>query len=362
MSLHALAGIEAVTKAVDLKNLVIDSTEDESFFSIAYQKDLIARKKKGYFQNRMRAVRLAVVVNSTNLGNVADRIDGHVVARLDESFFMHFDSRNAAHMAALEDCVVVLTNNNLAKIHPERMAKVVEATPRTLYAIHDYDCHHWYEMSIHAALLADCYLPAHPVDHSLAVRVNPCVIRGVPCGSIQWTERFLADHLPELPTIHRTDAPLGRHFFYERFKYRNRVVATLASHSPDTGIQTGNFHQLNAEERWRDWATHKLHWVVPVQDDLPIRFYDALVTGGIPLVPSGLLDYVSALGLAEHCLAYTPSDILDPVSVVARGLHEFDRRGETGIVCRYVDGMRSGHVDRIVATIFRKVLGAYCEG
>ncbi len=361
MNLYALANLKAVINAIDLKNRAIDSTEDETFFSIAYQKDLISRTKKTYFQGIGRASRLVVVVNPSNFGCVGENIDGYKVTRIDEAFFVNFDPTNRDHLGMLQDSVVILTNNHLAKIHPERMARVVEMTPHTLYAIHDQDCHHWHQMSIHAALLADCYFPAHPVDHSLAVRVNPTVIRGIPCGSIQWSARFLSEKLPILSTIRRSDLPLGRHFYYERFKYRNRVIATLGRHSQDTGIQTGNFHQLTADERWSDWATHKIHWVVPVQDDLPIRFFDALVTGGIPMIPSGLLDFVRSLGLSEHCMVYTPSDILDPTPLVARGLLEFDRGGAMGVVSRFVAGMRFGHLDRIISSIFQATLGAYCK-
>jgi hypothetical protein len=133
------------------------------------------------------------------------------------------------------------------------------------------------------------------------------------------------------------------------------VIATLSSHSPDTLIRTDEFHGLPAESRWLEWVSHKVHWIVPVQDDLPIRFFDALITGGIPLIPATLLDFVKSLGFAEHCDVYTPIDILKPDQLVSRVLKRFEREGPTGILRRYIAALESAHLESILSCIVHRV-------
>ena len=342
--------------AVAFRNSSLDASEHESFFQIAYQKDLALRKKQVAFSALGSKPRVAVVKSHANLENIGEHYRGEKIRVLDEEFFKVFDPSDTSHRLSLENTALVLTNNNLAKITPSKFAHVVESTPTTAYIIHDYDSHHWHEMSVQAALLADIYFPAHPVDHFLTSKVNPFIVRGVPCGTIQWTREFLFSRLGEMLIKSRSNFPLGRHFFYPRFKFRNQVIATLAKFSPHTGIQTENFHTLSPSDRWEDWASHKVHWIVPVQGDLPIRFFDALVTGGVPLVPVVLSDYIDSLGFRGLYLTYSPVDILEPAAVVNSALHLFDEGGMDARLERFHRTLTLAHVDRVYEKIMDRSL------
>ncbi|NBP40740.1 MAG: hypothetical protein EBV34_20370, partial [Betaproteobacteria bacterium] len=49
--------------------------------------------------------------------------------------------------------LVLLTNNVLAKIGLSEFILLREKTSHCVYVIQDYDCHHWYRMSVQCALL-----------------------------------------------------------------------------------------------------------------------------------------------------------------------------------------------------------------
>jgi len=103
-----------------------------------------------------------------------------------------------------------------------------------------------------------------------------------------------------------------------------------------------------------------LHWVAPVLNDLPIRFFDALITGGIPIVPSGLKPYIDSLQIPDKFYAtYSPLDILNPADLLASQNERFEQLGETGVLERHVFALEHFHIDVIAAKLITKSLNLY---
>ena len=115
---------------------------------------------------------------------------------------------------------------------------------------------------------------------------------GIPCGSNQWSSDFIKNYGVNNLLNKRSLLPLGKYYFYEKFIHRNKLITTLSNNYPDIGFVQNDFHQLTPEQKWGEWSNHALHWIAPVLNDLPIRFFDALITGGIPIIPSGLVPFV----------------------------------------------------------------------
>ena len=51
-------------------------------------------------------------------------------------------------------------------------------------------------------------------------------------------------------------------------------------------------------DRLRQWCSHKAHWMV--MNDVPMRLFDALTTGGIAIMPDSLKHMAIVRELAEH--------------------------------------------------------------
>ena len=333
----------------------LEEVESELLFSIACEKDRVYREKK----RAIDTLKTIVIANATNFGNISNHnIYGPIkilsVERIKDI------SNDDSLLQDLENSLVITTSNIFSEIGIERLGSLYYQLPKTIFAIHDYDNHHWIPNNIQAAIFADVYIPSHQDENLLSSRVNPNVIGGIPCGSNQWTMEFIYSHAKELVVCKRSEEPLGKYYFYEKFIYRNKVISTLAQSYPTISLLNGDFHSLSQEQKWAEWCSHKLHWVIPVLNDLPIRFFDALITGGLPIVPNGLKPFIAALGVPENFyLTYGPLDILNPKDLISRSNRVFDSEGKNGITERYQYALENFHIDTIVKKIIAAVNKAY---
>ncbi len=244
----------------------------------------------------------------------------------------------------------------------ESFSRLVDRTPLTLYAIQDIDSHHWYQLNVMIAGIADVYLLGNPDDYLVASRINPHVVGGIPIGSTQWSREFLSQKFGGPISIERSNTAFGNHSFYPDFMYRNQLVTTFSAHSTDIRLQvstdTNNFLKKSPEDRWQEWASHKLNLIAPLSQDLPNRIFDALITGGLPLVPSGLRSHLLALGIPEeHFLPYSPSDIADPPTFLKKALRHFDNTGAEGCLRRALFALENFHAE----SILKKIVAAASE-
>lgn len=288
---------------------------------------------------------------SANLAGFDCRLPGVQVEVLDKGWFQTADATlRQQRIDHLAGAVVVVNNNDVG--HNQGMAAYGDFYSRCEQAVFvawDWDNHHWLELSTFLAAHSDVYAPAHHENLYLLSRYNPTLAGPVYCASVQWSRDFLAEHLPEILTAARSDAPLGKHIPYAPFAFRNRVVTTLGQRYPSIGFSDRSFHVRTPEERLAEWTAHKLHWIVPVLNDVPIRIFDALISGGIPVVPESLRHLAPVRELPrEHVVFYGAQDVVDPTAVVARGVALFDRGGREGIAERHHLALNGHHGDQRV--------------
>jgi hypothetical protein len=138
--------------------------------------------------------------------------------------------------------------------------------------------------------------------------------------------------------------PLGMHVPYERFPFRNSVVSTLSARYPSVGFSSQAFHGRDPEDRLREWCGHKLHWIMPVLNDVPIRIFDALITGGIPMVPASMKLLPGIRDIPEDAIFFFgPLDVIEPEALVRRALERFDSGGRDKIVQRHRFALEEHH-------------------
>ncbi|MCX7178627.1 MAG: hypothetical protein NTX56_07600 [Proteobacteria bacterium] len=127
------------------------------------------------------------------------------------------------------------------------------------------------------------------------------------------------------------------------------MISTLSQHYPSIGFSSHAFHVRTAEDRLKEWCSHKTHWIAPVLNDVPIRIFDALATGGIPIVPESLrfLSPVNAI-LRDSVAFYSATDIVQPQACVERANKLFDDGGRDGIMARHKLALQKYHGDTSV--------------
>ena len=261
------------------------------------------------------------------------------------------------HLGSLTDYprVVWLLNSNLAEIGFPNLPKLHEHLPQSLFVVHDFDHHHWELGTRNALDFSDIYISAHPYKPLLTERYNEFSHFSIGCGCLQFSEATVVDHLSH-NSVKRRSEPYGPHFFYPNFHFRNGVVQTLhQSYSSICLEQRTTWEWPSESAKLQEWCSYSCHWIVPVGGDLPMRFFDALCTGGIPIIPVALEDFVISLGVSRsHFVTYSCADIFSPERVVKDAERLFYESPERERAVLYLDKFQyCSQVERFCEGLFR---------
>jgi hypothetical protein len=329
-------------------NGLVSFGQQDAFFHLAALKNGRSNSLKAWFADKP----LTRVILSANLNGFGCRIPGCTVEYLDSGFFVELDEAvRAKKREHLEGAIVVVNNNDVGQA-TEAFADFYTSCNKTIFVAWDWDNHHWLDLSTFLAAHTDLYAPAHHENLYLLTRYNWVTVGPVYCGTVQWSRSFLTDNIAKLVTTNRSNEPLGMHIPYAPFTYRNRVVTTLSQHYPTIGFSGRNFHNRTKEERLEEWCSHKVHWIAPVLNDVAIRIFDALSTGGIPVVPASMqfLPPIASIS-REHIVFSTPDDIMNPKPLIERAVAMFDSGGADGIVARHRYALDHHHGDQRMADV-----------
>lgn len=336
----------------------ISLSQNEKYFHLSLLKNDRATRIKNHFSsNKVRNIYL-----SSNISGFEFEIPGANVSVLEKGFFHESDPTEFERKRNyLEDSVVILNNNDVG--HGGGLplyANFYGNCDKTIFVVWDWDNHHWMDVSIFLAAHSDLYVPVHHENLYILSRFNWKIAGPIYAGSVQWSKRFLRSHLSEMLDTNRSEDPLGKHIPYSTFRFRNQVVLTLSNHYPSIGFSDRTFHDRSPEDRFTEWCSYKSHWIVPVLNDIPIRIFDALITGGIPIVPESLrfLPPVNAIG-RKHILFYTPHDIINPKDLVERAGKLFDQGGKEMMLERHGYALDRHHGETCINQIFDFVIEAY---
>jgi hypothetical protein len=256
---------------------------------------------------------------------------------------------------------IIMTNNQLAQLmrtfDSTTLSNIRFIWGGFPFVVHDFDNHHWYQVTFFAQVFADFYFPAHPnIEANLSADLLS-IQQPIPIGSIQWESNFLENNKLKIIRADRSDRPLGRHNYYEKFKIRNRTIATLNQYFDDVKINFDQeYEHTDTGNRLLEWCGRKLHFIAPVNGDIPIRFYDAIITGGLPLIPKSLESAVRFFEVPEeHYVTYEPRDIFTPQPLVKEAIEKFDERGYIGVANRVNFGLYNLHVDATARKMLHRV-------
>lgn len=307
--------------------------QDDIFFHLSIKKNDRVVALKQHFANNWRGK----ILLSDSLGCCDAQVPGATIELLPNGFFKAETQSIAEKKALLDDAIVItLNNDDSLPANRPHFADLYGQCDKTIFVVWDWDNHHWLDYSTFLAAHSDLYVPAHHENLYLLSRYNHLISGPVYATTFQWTRKFLADSLPEIIAAPRSNDPLGMHIPYATFPLRMRTVVTLNSHYPSIGFAERSFFDRSPQERLGDWMAHKSHWIIPVLNDVPIRIFDALASGGIPIVPESMrfLSPVSAID-RKHIAFYGAKDIVAPQALVARVNEMFDEGGRDGLVARH---------------------------
>ncbi len=256
----------------------------------------------------------------------------------------------------------------------EGLVRLVRERPDDLVVAWLYDNHHEFAENELVARACHAVFPAHGFCDGYLRTPTPDDGRIVgpptPMCVTQWPRGELVEHWSRTNGVPRADGLLGGFSYYALAHRRNILVHALRREPWATGIAlhigARPYHDLSPYDRFLDWRRYKTSLHVSVADDLPIRVFDALAAGHVPIVPRATLDLDAVITPADQAMLpvirfedYT----VDAVQAAhAEAVAAFDRGGEAQASVRHAY-VRDRHmlVHRIAA-IVRYVNSRYAGG
>jgi len=206
-----------------------------------------------------------------------------------------------------------------------------------------WDNHHGRDRNRAVADLVDVAIASHEV-HAAYLAEHARLLPSVMLCSTQWTRSDASALWASLPLSSNRAEGLYGGFGRYPSATRTAWLAGLIASGRYPGLWFANdegappYFKLTAEQRFYHWARYAVSLCVPYRDDLSNRFFDAWLTGQIPVVTPDIAELSAPWAQAHRdrdfvCAAsYTEEDI-DAAYRRAREL--FDSGGVAGQQARH---------------------------
>jgi hypothetical protein len=203
----------------------------------------------------------------------------------------------------------------------------IRATTNSLVIGWFWDNHHNHHEHMLLAKELDICIPAHHYGSEFLRFANIKTTSPMPLCCTQWSANTLQVILDKLPLENANKTPIifGRFTFWDVGARRNDLVQAYGLGTIDPVIQLvlehnedyAYFH-MSSIDRFCEWRKSLFSLCIPVRSDLPLRFFDAMATGNIPLVDtqvasSALADLAPSLIAGRDYIlvdAANPSELL----------------------------------------------------
>lgn len=230
-----------------------------------------------------------------------------------------------------------------------------------------FDNHHAEARTLAANNLADAVIPAHRFAAAYMKTPSTVLGRHVPLGTSQWGRQRAAQMFRTYSGFARDDALHGTFLNHptigsHRAAFVRELQGALTNHAL-TVIDPGDdfrYFGANPAIRWLDWARHKTELVMPVNNDLPIRLFDSLLTGQVPIVPIWVSDLDSVFSpevqqeLPIIRVAERSAGAIQAAQSAA--VLAYDKDGSVGAERRHLFALRHHHVVNRIEAICDQVV------
>jgi hypothetical protein len=241
-------------------------------------------------------------------------------------------------------------------VAPSDLAALFEMRKENLadfFFVWTFDNHHHRDANMIVNALADVIIPSHKFCANYMR--SPCTILGahVPLGTNQWSRAKARVLYAASMRLARRDGLHGG-FVTWWDEDRIKLAAECRARLPENAIrlidrnERHSYFGLSAEDRWHEWASHKVELVLPLTCDLSFRLFDSLLVGQVPLVPTWCkdLDDVIPVEMQEALpVIRFGTATAEAVEIAWReAIRRFDAGGEAGMRRRHLYALENHHV------------------
>ena len=214
------------------------------------------------------------------------------------------------------------------------------------------------------ALAADIVFPSHAYHSSYLA--NPLSILGphIPACSAQWSRTEATRLFHAHGSGWRSGKLLVNYVDYE-FSPRSALLRRLAAEAPEADVmlmsadRRERYFANSPADRFREWAAYKATVILPVDQDLSTRVFDALLAGLIPIVPRTIRDFDFVVPPAiQKSLGVIRIDApsLETIRDATReAVRRFDELGAGGASARHEYALRNHLLDNRVLAMAESI-------
>ena len=288
---------------------------------------------------------------------------------IDTNYFENCTDVNLKAKTEYLNQSIVLVSNSVPQSSTQEQAVITlknyqyiyDNCPDTLFLGWDWDNHHHLHVSSIFASTSDIYFPTHLAnDYELSRFCSKKFL--VPSSSHQWGRLFLTENIDCILRKDRLSEVFGRFVRYGLFGHRNKAINRLSTNLKYVELvdDLSSYKMMTQREKLNEWTSYKCHWVVPTLNDMSTRIFDALITGGVIIIPEIFKsDPVISRMDKRDCFFYAENDIFDPIGIVSHALSSFDKCGLDGVLRRHRYALDNHNLDsrvKEILTIAKDVL------
>lgn len=241
------------------------------------------------------------------------------------------------------DVVIVTGHSNDLQRELWEMREEMGADPIIITWL--WDNHTAYINNKSVALAADLVMPCH--SDSVDYLFNPVsvVSSHVPLCCAQWTRAEAESLFSENCYSERKSKLLVNYVEYAYAAERNEVIQQIRESIPEADVllmpssDRSRYFGVSPTVRFKEWAGYKSTIILPVTQDLSTRFFDALITGLVPIVPRLISDLDRTIATDEldalGVVRINSYDIEEIRWATRDALLRFDQMGPDGILARH---------------------------
>jgi hypothetical protein len=325
-------------------------------------RDTISRLARGLRDLRKNdGLRVLLYTSRPEYFDRSDLVDG----RRGIVKYVHFAASEAELNLLTERFDIALVCTNIKKEHKAQYI-IRRQNLAAVIVVWAWDCHHHHGDNLRCSSLADVIIPAHPCCGSRLKTPHSVLGRPFALATAQWSRSLASRLLARDDVVLRSDALSGGYVLWP-IGSRNEILQALKAGIPGNALRLMQpndrdpYFKLSAEERFQDWAKFKVSIAVPVSEDLPLRVFDALIAGQIPIVPTSCKELDSAIPTdVQRKLPVIRVEDLSPQSVEASwrlALKSFDEMGMEGVLKRHEYARDNHHISCRIADISEYIKG-----
>ncbi len=216
------------------------------------------------------------------------------IAFADDRFKVSFSDATAAKIAP--NCDLIIHVNTLTVSEQTFIEEITARGSRPLVLGWFWDNHHAYDLNMRFAQKYDLGIAGHDFAKHYLANEAMWLLPSVPLCFTHWPGLVLSEGRTIRAANDRSDALQGSFVDYADVPSRSIAIKKLIQSGMFGELSLidhntpGGYFSLSTDDKLKLWCRYKVSLAANVDRDIPIRFFDALVMGQIPIIPKQTLD------------------------------------------------------------------------